>query len=37
MINFFNAIRGKEMLNSPIEIGATSNLLTNYIAFRIGK
>jgi hypothetical protein len=39
MINFFNTIRGKEKLNSPIEIGAVSNLLSNYanIAYRIGK
>jgi predicted dehydrogenase len=37
--NFFNAIRGKEKLNSPIEIGAVSNMLANYanIAYRIGK
>jgi predicted dehydrogenase len=37
--NFFNAIRGKEKLNSPIEIGAISNMLANYanIAYRIGK
>ncbi len=37
--NFFNAIRGKEKLNSPIEIGVVSNLLANYanIAYRIGK
>jgi predicted dehydrogenase len=37
--NFFNAIRGKEKLNSPIEIGAVSNLLANYanISYRIGK
>jgi hypothetical protein len=39
MLNFFNTIRGKEKLTSPIEIGAISNLLSNYanIAFRIGK
>ncbi len=39
MINFFNTIRGKEKLTSPIEIGAKSNLLINYanIAYRIGK
>jgi hypothetical protein len=39
MINFFNAIRGKEALTSPIEIAAVSNLLTNYanISYRIGK
>jgi predicted dehydrogenase len=39
MVNFFNAIRGIEKLNSPIEIGAISNLLTNYanIAYRTGK
>ena len=37
--NFFNTIRGKDKLNSPIEIGAVSNLLANYanIAYRIGK
>jgi predicted dehydrogenase len=39
MINFFNAIRGKEALTSPIEIGAVSNVLTSYanISYRIGK
>jgi hypothetical protein len=39
MINFFNAIRGKEELTSPIETGAISNVLTNYanISYRIGK
>jgi predicted dehydrogenase len=39
MVNFFNAIRGKEKLNSPIEIGAISNLLSNYanISYRIGR
>ena len=37
--NFFNAIRGKEKLNSPIEIGSVSNMLANYanIAYRTGK
>lgn len=36
--NFLNTIRGKEKLNSPIEIGAISNILSNYanIAYRIG-
>lgn len=39
IVNFFNALRGKEKLNSPIEIGAISNLLANYanIAYRVGK
>ena len=39
MLNFFNTIRGKDKLNSPIEIGAVSNMLPNYanIAYRIGK
>ncbi len=38
-INFFEAIRGKEALNSPIEQGAISQMLTHYanIASRIGK
>jgi predicted dehydrogenase len=38
MNNFFNTIRGKEKLNSPIEIGIVTNLLPNYanIAYRIG-
>lgn len=39
MVNFFNTIRGKEKLTSPIEIGAISNMLSNYanIAYRVGK
>jgi hypothetical protein len=39
MVNFFNSIRGKEKLTSPIEIGVISNLLSNYanISYRIGK
>jgi predicted dehydrogenase len=39
MLNFFNTIRGKEKLNSPVEIATISNLYSNYanIAFRIGK
>lgn len=39
LINFFNAIRGKERLTSPIEIAALSNLLINYanISYRTGK
>lgn len=37
--NFFNAIRGKEELTSPIAIGAVSQMLTHYanISYRIGK
>jgi len=37
--NFFNAIRGKETLNSSIEVGAISQMLTHYanIAYRINK
>jgi predicted dehydrogenase len=37
--NFFNAIRGKEKLTSPIEQGAISQMLTHYanISYRIGK
>ncbi|MCK3683614.1 Gfo/Idh/MocA family oxidoreductase [Maribellus sp. YY47] len=38
--NFFDAIRGKtSVLNSPIEMGAKSQMLTHYanIAFRVGK
>jgi len=40
IINFFNVIRGKEsQLNSPIEEGAISQLMTHYanIAYRINK
>jgi hypothetical protein len=39
IVNFFNAVRGKEKLNSPIEIGRVSNLLCNYanISYRTGK
>ncbi|GAA4291047.1 Gfo/Idh/MocA family protein [Aestuariibaculum suncheonense] len=38
-VNFFNAIRGKEALTSPINIGALSQMLTHYanISFRINK
>lgn len=38
-VNFFEAIRGKERLTSPIEVGAKSQMLTHYanIASRIGK
>lgn len=38
-VNFFEAIRGKEALNSPIEEGAISQMLTHYanISYRIGK
>lgn len=38
-VNFFNAIRGKEDLTSPIEIGAKSQMLTHYanISYRIDK
>ncbi|MEQ6118410.1 Gfo/Idh/MocA family oxidoreductase [Reichenbachiella sp. MALMAid0571] len=37
--NFFNTIRGKETLTSPIEQGVVSQLLTHYanISHRIGK
>lgn len=37
--NFFEAIRGKEQLNSSIEVGAVSQMLTHYanIAYRINK
>lgn len=37
--NFFNGIRGKEKLNSPIETGVVSNLFINYanISYRIGQ
>ncbi|NNF32608.1 MAG: Gfo/Idh/MocA family oxidoreductase [Saprospiraceae bacterium] len=39
VVNFFNAIRGKEKLTSPIEVGAISQMLTHYanIAYRINK
>lgn len=38
-INFFETIRGKETLNSPIDEGAVSQMLTHYanISSRIGK
>lgn len=37
--NFFDAIRGKEKLTSPIEVGAVSQMLTHYanISYRINK
>ena len=40
VINFFDAIRGKtNKLNSPIEMGAKSQMLTHYvnIGYRIQK
>lgn len=39
MVNFFETIRGKETLKSPIDEGAISQMLTHYanIASRIGK
>jgi len=39
VINFFETIRGKAELNSPIEQGAVSQMLTHYanISSRIGK
>ncbi len=39
MVNFFETIRGKESLRSPIQEGAISQMLTHYpnIAYRIGK
>ncbi|WP_242093301.1 Gfo/Idh/MocA family protein [Aestuariivivens sediminicola] len=38
-INFFDAIRGKAELTSPIDVGAISQMLTHYanVAYRIGK
>ena len=35
--NFFEAIRGKEALTSPIDVGATSQIMTHYanISYRI--
>ena len=38
-INFFNAIRGKEKLTSPINQGVISQKLTHYanISYRINK
>ena len=38
-VNFFETIRGKEKLNSPIQQGAISQMLTHYanISSRIGK
>jgi len=37
--NFFEAIRGKAKLNSPIDQGAVSQMLTHYanIAYRTGR
>ena len=37
--NFFNTIRGKETLNSPIDMGVISQQMTHYanIAYRINK
>ncbi len=39
VVNFFNTIRGKDKLNSPIDQGATSQAMVHYanIASRIGK
>lgn len=39
IVNFFEAIRGKQSLNSPISEGAISQMLTHYanISSRIGK
>ena len=39
VINFFDAIRGKEKLTSSIEVGAVSQMLTHYanISYRINK
>jgi len=39
VVNFFNAVRGKEKLNAPIAEGAISQALVHYsnIAYRIGK
>ena len=39
IVNFFEAIRGKENLTSPIEIAAISQMLVHYtnISYRIGK
>jgi hypothetical protein len=38
-VNFFDNIRGKTKLTSPIEMGAISQMLTHYanISSRIGK
>ena len=38
-VNFFDTIRGKEKLNSPIQQGAISQMMTHYanISSRIGK
>jgi predicted dehydrogenase len=38
-VNFFETIRGKETLTSPIDIGATSQIMTHYanIAYRINE
>ena len=38
-VNFFEAIRGNAKLNSSIEVGAVSQMMTHYanIAYRIGK
>ncbi|WP_203258512.1 Gfo/Idh/MocA family protein [Hyunsoonleella ulvae] len=39
VVNFFDAIRGKEKLNSHIEVGAISQMLTHYanISYRVNK
>ncbi len=39
IVNFFNAIRGKESLNAPIEEGAITMAMVHYsnIAYRLGK
>lgn len=39
VVNFFNTIRGKEKLNSPIDEGAISQAMVHYanVAYRIGK
>jgi predicted dehydrogenase len=38
-VNFFDAIRGKAALTSPIEVGAMSQMLTHYanISYRVNK
>ena len=39
VVNFFNTIRGKDKLNSPINEGAISQAMVHYanVAYRIGK
>ena len=39
VVNFFNAIRGKDKLNSPIDEGAVSQAMVHYanVAYRIDK